>query len=297
MVNEKTYINFYIGKFHIELKDNYEYTDNKTGKAHFRKLFRISSYNTNDGSISDWISIYSGLSYPCFVYETCGYSDNRHTMHFSLGYGKVYIVFPWKNKNVYEEDINNPEKKYGFYLYGDGGFFDSFWYYVNKNGHSDVKSIDMPWSYKFYRHSILLKDGSWWTSLDKDVRKARKSGIDTYSDKRYYLDSDDESIFKAKLPFSYTTKHGTEQNTTATVRMEEREWRQRWLYWTKLFNHVSTVLEIEFNDEMGNKRGSWKGGTLGCSCKVTKNQKEKLDLITPLKRFEKEANSTKYFDK
>ena len=49
MIDEKEYFNFSIGKFHFTLKQNYKYTDSKTGKVYMNKIFMIYTYNDNDG--------------------------------------------------------------------------------------------------------------------------------------------------------------------------------------------------------------------------------------------------------
>jgi hypothetical protein len=298
MIEEKVYFDFYIGKYHFVLKNEYDYTDRNTGKIHFKKLFQISSYSQKDSEHIKWLSLYSGVHYPCCVYETSGYYNGHHKFHISLGYGMLYLTFPWSNKNRHGEDVNNPDNKYGFYLYGSGGFFDSFWYYVNKNGHSKVKSVEMPWSLTHYRHSVLLKDGTWWSVLNKDIKKAVKEKTYKPSDRKYYIDTEeDPDVYRIKRPFKYVTKGGNEQNTTATINMEEREWRPIWLKWTKLFRKVRTYIEIRFDDEMGNQRGTWKGGIMGCSCDVTQEERNKLDLISPLERYEEKVNKTKEFDR
>jgi hypothetical protein len=50
--------------------------------------------------------------------------------------------------------------------------------------------------------------------------------------------------------------------------VEEMEWRPKWLKWTKLFAKTRRYIEVEFSQEMGSRKGSWKGGTLGCSFKM-----------------------------
>ena len=286
MIDEKEYFDFSIGKFHFTLRQNYEYTDRKTGKVHMNKRFRIYTYNDND-EFQSWVDFYTGWNKLCFVYDTCEYEGNRHSLHVSLGWGSLWIYFPWRNKKVFEEDVNNPQPKYGFYLYGEGKFFDSFWYYKNKNGHSHTKSINMPWTFDFYRHSFLTYDG-WFTCLESERRKARKRGEDTFA-YPYHLRDDDQRLIKKEFPFRYVTKSGEVQDTTATCFMEEREWRPRWLKWTKLFRHVRTSLDIQFKDELGNQRGSWKGGVLGVGCEVNKEEKKNQDFETPLRRYEKEV--------
>lgn len=289
MINEKTYFDFFIGKFRFVLKQNYLYKDRETGKVHYNKVFKVSSYDEDNGHL-DWINFYTGFHKIEFVYDTCSYEDTRHHICASIGWGELYWYFPWRNKKVFEENVNNPEPKYGFYLYGDGKFFDSFWYYKNKNGHSDVKCIDMPWISSFYRHSFLTHDG-WFTCLESERRKAIKAGKDTFA-YPYHLRDDDERLIKKSYPFKYVTKSGEVQETTATVYMEEREWRPKWMRWTKLFNNVRTELSISFKDEMGNQRGSWKGGVLGVGCEVNKEEKKNQDFETPLRRYEEKVNKT-----
>lgn len=53
----------------------------------------------------------------------------------------------------------------------------------------------------------------------------------------------------------------------ATCRVEEREYRHGtgWFKWLSLFRKplLSRSLDIEFSEEVGPEKGSWKGGTLG----------------------------------
>ena len=285
MIEEKEYFNFNIGRFYFRLRQNHEYTDRKNGKVHMNKRFTI--YTEDHYGYQYWLDFYSGFRKLSVVYNTCDYEDNRHSLHLA-GLGSLYLHFPWRNKKVIEEDVNNPQPKYGFYLYGDGKFFDSFWYYKNKDGHSHAKCIEMPWSLDFYRRSYLTNDG-WLDCLESERRKARDRGEDIHK-YPYHLYSDDERLLKKEFPFRYVTKSGEVQNTTATCYMEEREWRPKWLKWTKLFNYVKPSLEISFKDEMGNQRGSWKGGVLGVGCPVTEEEKKNQNFETPLRRYEKEVN-------
>jgi hypothetical protein len=294
MVEEKEYFNFKIGKFNFCLNDHYEYTDRKTGKIHMNKRFMVYTYNDDDG-YQHWLEYYTGWHKPRFVYDTCGYEDNRHSLSLTPIYGQIWMYFPWRNKNVFEEDVNNPQPKYGFYLYGERKLFDSFWYYKNKDGHSDVKCIYMPWSLDFYRRSYLTHVG-WLDCLESERVKARSRGEDTFK-YPYYLYDDDERLIKKEFPFKYVTKYGEVQETIATCYMEEMEWRPKWLKWTKLFNLVKTSLDISFKDEMGSERGSWKGGVCGVGCNVTKEEKESQDFETPLRRYEKEVNRIHDYDK
>ena len=53
----------------------------------------------------------------------------------------------------------------------------------------------------------------------------------------------------------------------ATCRVQEREWKfgTGWFKWLSLFRapRIRRSLDIEFSEEVGPEKGSWKGGTLG----------------------------------
>jgi len=62
----------------------------------------------------------------------------------------------------------------------------------------------------------------------------------------------------------------------AQCRIEEREWRRgrglwRWLLAWKP-NMVRRSLAIEYSDEVGRRKGSWKGGTIGCGIDMEKGE-------------------------
>jgi hypothetical protein len=67
-------------------------------------------------------------------------------------------------------------------------------------------------------------------------------------------------------PYHYCLSNWTVQERTATICVEEREWRWRiFKYVLPWPRKVHRYIEIEFNEEVGDRTGSWKGGTVGCS--------------------------------
>lgn len=285
------HIEFKIGSICFCLKQEYQYTDRNTGKAHYQYLFKITSQKESYENIL--LKFYTGWFHPEFVYSTCSYYDNRHHLQCSIGLGKLYLYFPWRNKKVlYEEDVNNPEKRYGFYFYGEGGIADSFWYYRNGNGYWDAFCIPLPWSYTLVRHSMLLKTG-WYDMYEKDrIRHIKNGTYDEYR-KAFEIWDDDKRLLKKSFPFRYMTKSGEVQETTATCYMEEREWRPMCMKRIGLFKKKRTQLWICFKNDMGEDRNSWKGGTYGVGCNVTNEEKAKMDFESPLRRYEKEVNKNK----
>ena len=72
--------------------------------------------------------------------------------------------------------------------------------------------------------------------------------------------------------YPYWLKNGTVQQRTATCHIERMAWRPKCLRWTGLIEKVRTYLDIRFDDEVGERSGSWKGGTTGCSFEIRKGE-------------------------
>ena len=240
------------------------------------------SYLTEDPK---WIHFYPKFS-ASLKLEKAGYFDERpeistsvtsliamiviptlafHSLFFLLltplvlfGWGKLYVHLPihtgiedctsaaWGA--VYMEDSL-------MVYHGGGGNFE---------GGPKTKLFYMPWSLQWYRTSTLLHDRSWnhetyktrikWTG-DPDIVGGDK-WLENNRRKEYY---------------SFLDKY---DNTTvaAIVGVQEREWRRRWLMWTRLFGLKRKTIEIKFNQEVGHRKGSWKGGTIGCSYEMIGNE-------------------------
>ena len=62
-------------------------------------------------------------------------------------------------------------------------------------------------------------------------------------------------------PYTYILKSGEVQQRTATI----FKWQRVWTRWWIPFKRTSTSIDVEFNAEVGEKTGSWKGGCIGCS--------------------------------
>lgn len=104
----------------------------------------------------------------------------------------------------------------------------------------------MPWTLEHIKHEVLRSDGKWvpyvssWSSQAPDGRR--------------------EETF----PYRYVLRSGEVQERTATVYVDRREWRQRWLKWCPLFALKKQSIDVSFSGEVGERSGSWKGGTIGC---------------------------------
>lgn len=109
-----------------------------------------------------------------------------------------------------------------------------------------VKFVHMPWELRHVKSEVMRPDGKW----TKRVASYEDGGPDG---RRLWV-----------MPYRYTLRSGEVQERTATVYMERVEWRQRWLKWLPLFAKVRKSIWMDFDGEVGERTGSWKGGTVGC---------------------------------
>lgn len=228
-----------------------------------------------------WYSFYGDLQWWNFEVSPATYFDDRWAMHFmvtnALGilllpffglniftflllfipWGKLYIHFP-----IYSEIDDSDYPSYGFYFYHPDGvgweracLWDSFWIRWGKKSYC----FNMPWAWDWVRTSNLREDGTW----EHEYRHNRKD---------FYLDKWKGFIKYETFPYTYTLKKGTVQNRLATVKTEEREWRWRafkWLPWPRM---IRRTINIDFDGEVGERTGSWKGGTVGCGWDLLKGE-------------------------
>lgn len=214
----------------------------------------------------DWMYFYWRR---CFhlTYESCGYFDARHRINIGLFFFNWTIILPIWSKHT--DECDPPE--WGIKIHGN-----KFWIYRggkgNMNGGNKWWTFTFPWDYDWVRTSNLRKDGTW-------EHETKKTGH-----RSFYDDKWKEVIWNETYPYHYILKSGKVQERLATIKVEEREWRQRWLKWTSVFNKVHRDIDVDFDDEVGEETGSWKGGCTGCGYRM-------IDPELPhqtLKRMERE---------
>lgn len=160
------------------------------------------------------------------------------------------------------------ERNYGFYLYPSlNGWESSVLQFYNKSLY-----IEMPWTYKWKFTELL----------DWDMNTVIKEEAGKRDWNQWFANSQAWIKDNAKTyDYTYTLKNGTIQNRKATCHIERRTWTVRWAPWIKKIN---TTLEIKFDDEVGERSGSWKGGTIGCSYEMLPDETPEQTL----RRMEKE---------
>lgn len=198
------------------------------------------------------------------TYRTEGYQYNNAEIHISIFGWHSLFRLPWTHKR----DWFKGEKRYGVYVYDKTLYGNWGW---------KMKGWELP-----------------FVSYGNAVRWERYKGHHDF----YFISSRDKKNWG--LHPSRTNYNGGCQDPTTweydytdpydgevvpcKFWVEEMEWRRKWLRWTKMFSLTKRFIEIEFSKEMGSRKGTWKGGTVGCSYDLLPDEHPK-DCI---RRMEKE---------
>lgn len=220
-----------------------------------------------------WFSFWFSLGFK-LTFSICGYFDNRPQININLL--GLFLVIKLPFYNSWTDECDPPT--WGVAYHGK-----TFWIYTggkgNGNGGKQWITFDMPWQYQWVRTSMLKKDGGW------------EHETLSVNNKRFY----DETIWgdvlwREDYPYKYVLKSGEVQERIATVQVSEREWRMKWFKWTSLFNKVRRSIDINFNDEVGERTGSWKGGCTGCGWGLLPNETPRQALNRMEMEMEMEFN-------
>lgn len=168
-------------------------------------------------------------------------NDDRAELHISMfGWHSVFKL-PFKCKNIVRW---REEKKYGISIHMRTVFFH--WGF-------DLKGWGIP-----------------FITYDRCCRWERYTGPEEFVDipsnwdtAPYMVNYREGCKDPSTWSFVYTDPYDGAQ-VPCKFWVEELEWRPKWLGWTKLFRKVRRSIEVEFSEEMGPRKGSWKGGTIGC---------------------------------
>ena len=150
---------------------------------------------------------------------------------------------------------------YGFYTYDDAFVFE--W----ANGLDDGfnKYFYYPWSYDYCKTEYIDTEGNWVIS------------------KSWKYENKKTEVFD----YTYVLNSGEIQKRKATVSVERRTWWQRWFGLGKKHltpKKVRTTIDVQFDGEVGERTGSWKGGTIGCGYDLLPNETP----LECLRRMERE---------
>lgn len=151
---------------------------------------------------------------------------------------------------------------------------ESWGVYYDVDGRSIVfcwgdytKFVHMPWDWKHISHEVRRPDGTWVPYVGT-----------------YEKDKEPDGRWLGTYPYRYVLKSGEVQDRTATVYVDRHEWRWKCLKWLPWFAKKRVSIDVMFDDEVGERSGSWKGGTIGCGWDLRKGETPEQSL----RRMERE---------
>lgn len=219
-------------------------------------FYLLKRQKEDEYSPNDWYAGWHDWKFE-IVYNECGYDEPNGELHISMfGWHSVF-KFPWKSKRFPYGDCDAPG--WGIAIHNS-----SLWIYKGGDGNGNGGSKWWTWNIPFFtkehvRHDVVCNLANW--DEPEDLRLISYDHLTRKQDGKYIPLEQNELV--RKYHYDYTDKYdGTVIPCTFWV--EEREWRPKWLTWTGLFKDVHRYIEIEFSAEVGRRKGSWKGGCLGC---------------------------------
>lgn len=228
------------------------------------KLFKKVN---NQYEIGKW---YVGWKSPDveITYNTSSYYHDNAELHISLFGWHSLFRLPWKHKN--KNNWFTYGKKYGFNTFNHILIF-----------HFGLKT--KCWELPFVSYGNVYR----WVRY--------KGHLDYYfcecdsSDERYWGTHPNKTNYQGgcQEPTTWTYNYTDPYDGTVVpckFWVEEMEWRPKWLKWTKRFALIKRFIEVEFSQEMGSKKDTWKGGTMGCSYEMLPDEHPKECI----RRMEKE---------
>lgn len=127
------------------------------------------------------------------------------------------------------------------------------------------KSYDLPGTVFTLAYEQQMADGSW--------RSVFRS---------------DEKPYTKDYPYTYVLASGEIQKRSATVSKRRHVLARKWLHRVGWPKWIKESIDVQFDDEVGERTGSWKGGTIGCGYDLRSGE----HMLSALRRMERDRRFT-----
>jgi len=183
---------------------------------------------------------------PCGFAIVVGAYDTAH-LRIAVGLGQAFIRLPFLDKAMVRGFGDSPSF---------GVSADATTLHLNWGKRSKVHW--WPWTLHHIMTEGLGADGAWFHAHPLRPDLAPGSCPPSWS---------------AEYPYHYMLDSGEVQAVTATVTRERATYGALWFGRGPISRALRSIfpkkvfdgIDIKFSDEVGSRRGSWKGGTIGCS--------------------------------
>lgn len=226
-----------------------------------------------------------GMEYSPLAVVLRSGGDNENYAGCSMrlsGFGHTFIVAlppiirPWREKvtvSSWNAEMtarlgrdwywNVDRREYGF-SYSDGFLQVFLGRQTNDSSTTQSWAKFLPWTqWRHVRRSFYGLEGNHFATLSD-------SGVSALIDIGLWEREKAMEVATPTVTFLIFDFDG--ELVSVETRMEEREWRfgTGWFKWLSIFRspRVSRSLDLEFSKEVGERKGSWKGGTLGHSIEM-----------------------------
>lgn len=206
--------------------------------------------NGNQIEIGNWYVGWHTWN-PEITYKECGYEDGRGNLTISLFGWLSRFYFPWRSKRFPYGDCDAPE-------WGIAVHSNTLWVYKGGNGNFGGGTKTWTWDLPFVNYGSAIRWDIYTGPKNLHPTLWNESDWKNYN---YMIDHVKE--IATTWDYVWVDKYDGKE-IPCTYYIEEMEWRPKWLKWTSLFSKVRRSIAIEFSEEVGSKKGSWKGGVTGC---------------------------------
>lgn len=205
---------------------------------------RVLGGRWRDGA-RDWRMRWGSLSIRSgWAAELCLFSEDRFSLHLHAFWLNLFVSLPFLSRWAWEP-------------------------------HEIMES----WGASCTDHTLHLHWGrhtkviwlAWrqWVRVSDDVRRADGSWVPYVGS--YERDKEPDGRHLDTYPYRYLLRSGDVQERTATIYVE-RERRKLKLFRWLPFARTRYYINVTFSDEVGERSGSWKGGTVGCAYELRPNE-------------------------
>lgn len=214
------------------------------GGDYWRLGVMLDSGAGEDGNDGCHIRFYFGTF--TFICELPNWLPDFRIKHIAVSWDEATIAR--LGRNYYYEVF---PREYGFSFSKEGTLHTHYGPQTHDSSTTKSRCYFLPWAnWRFI--------GRKWYGLNGELLRTGGHNFE-----------DDYAFEQAMPKVSFEFDDFDGKRIQAATRIEEREWRfgTGWFKWLSVFrkHKVRRSLDIQFSEEVGPEKGSWKGGTVGHS--------------------------------
>lgn len=187
-----------------------------------------------------------------------------------------YIKLPDRLQRFFPGGCGIDRHAYGFTWRWAESLPGIFWNWGARSG-----IIAMPWELEHIRTEYLGTDGQWWDARAQPDHYSRRLGRNPYTG------PDGPPKWSEQHPYRYLLSSGEVQERIATITRRRAFHGRHWFGSGPVSSLLRKIMpmkrfesiDVEFNGEVGDRSGSWKGGCIGCSYDIKPEESPRAALM------------------